>query len=353
MLNRISIIICLITILYIGTNIFAEDDHDHVEKDKTTKVTNNSDHDDHSGHEHEVANAEQEAGHTEDDGHDHSDSEDELTVELTPEAAKLAGITISTVQTGNINKIIELPGEVGFNEDNVAHIAPRFAGIALQAKFRVGDYVTKDDVVAVIESNESMNSYSIKAPISGWIIERHITKGEFVSEENSIYVIADLSTVWVNLAVYPKDADRVQKGQLARLKVIGSENITSGKIEYITPIVDFRTRSLTARVTLPNTDNKWRPGSFVQGLISLETSGEKLVIDKSAVQYLDEKSVVFVLDGENRFKPIEVVTGESDNQQVQVLSGISLGEKYVSNGAFELKAKIVTSNLDAHAGHGH
>ena len=85
-----------------------------------------------------------------------------------------------------------------------------------------------------------------------------------MSEENSIFVIADLSTVWVNLAVYPKDADRIKKGQIAEIKVIGSQNITSGIIEYITPIVDLHTRSLTARIILDNPNNLWRPGSFVR-----------------------------------------------------------------------------------------
>lgn len=348
MLNRLSIIIGFIFLLYMNTNILAEVDHDHADSETSTVVEKG-----HDDHKHNADAHESNDSHDEDEGHDHNDHSEELTIELTPEAAKLAGITVSSVRSGHINKTIELPGEIGFNEDNVAHISPRFAGIAIDAKFRIGDYVNKDDVVAVIESNESMNSYTIKAPISGWIIDRHITKGEYVSEENSIYVIADLSTVWVNLAVYPKDADKVKVGQLAHLKVIGSKNITSGKIEYITPIVDFRTRSLTARITLANPDNKWRPGSFVQGVISLEKSSENPVIDKSAVQFLDEKSVVFVVEGKNKFKPVEIITGDSDQKQIQVLEGISLGDKYVSKGSFELKAKIVTSNLDAHAGHGH
>jgi cobalt-zinc-cadmium efflux system membrane fusion protein len=312
------------------SDVSAQDDHDHVNEQRANEL-----HDDH------------------DDIDVHEEHSDELIVELTPEAMKLAGITISSVKQGRIARTIELPGEVGFNEDRVAHIAPRFAGIVLQAKYRVGDYVNEGEVVAIVESNVSLNSYSIKAPISGWVIERHITSGEFVSEENSIYMIADLSMVWVNLAVYPKDADRIKKGQVAEIKAIGSKHITTGSIEYVTPIMDLRTRSLTARITLPNPDNTWRPGSFVQATIATETGNEGLVVEKSAVQYLDEKSVIFVVNGPNRFKPIEVITGDSDHSYIQILSDLSTGTKYVSTGAFELKAKIVTSNLDAHTGHGH
>ncbi len=277
---------------------------------------------------------------------------DELVVELTPQAVAMAGISISKVSRGRIGETIDLPGEVGFNEDRLVHIAPRFAGIALQTMYRVGDYVDAGSVVATVESNESMNSYSITAPISGWVIERHICPGEFVSEENSIYVIADLSQVWVNLAVFPKDADRVTKGRDVQIKAIGSDIRSNGTIEYVTPIMDVHTRSLTARVVLPNPDNTWRPGTFVQGTVVAQAGDEGLVVEKNAVQYLDEESVVFVVDGLNRYRPVEVTTGESDIHHVRILAGLEEGTEYVADGAFELKARIVTSSLDGHAGHG-
>ncbi len=208
-------------------------------------------------------------------------------------------------------------------------------------------------MVAVVESNESMSAYSIRAPISGWVIDRHITPEEFVSGENTVYVFADLSTVWVNLAVYPKDANRVKKGEIAEIVAVGSSTRAKGFIEYISPVMDLRTRSLTARIVLSNPDKAWRPGAFVHALITTQDSDEGLVVQKNAVQYLDGKSVVFIVDGTNRFRPVEIVTGARNEHHIRVLEGLDAGIKYVSNGAFELKAKIVTSNLDAHAGHGH
>jgi len=287
------------------------------------------------------------------EGHDHGEPTDELIVELSPEAMKLAGIKISTLKHGSIGSSVELPGEIGFNEDRLAHIAPRFAGIAIKANYRVGDYVESGKVVAVVESNESMNDYSIKAPISGWIIERHITPGEFVSEENSIFVIADLSTVWVNLAVYPKDANRVKEGQSVDIIAIGSNEVATGVIDFITPIIDFKTRSATARISLPNNNNMWRPGTFVQASIITELGSETVIVEKDAIQFLDEMSVIFVVDEPNKFKPHEIISGESNSHYVQILSDLDKNTKYVSKGAFDLKAKIVTSNMDAHAGHSH
>jgi cobalt-zinc-cadmium efflux system membrane fusion protein len=352
MYSRFVKLIIILLLPWFLSDVSAQDEHDHASEQKAQEEI------DHKGHDHENENDfDSYKAHTESDDQadldGHEGHSDELTVKLTPEAIKLAGITFSKVKQGRIERTVELPGEIGFNENRLAHIAPRFAGVALQSNYGVGDYVEEGDVVAIVESNESMNPYSIKAPISGWVIDRHITRGEFVSEENSIYVIADLSTVWVNLAVYPKDANRIKKGQIAIIKSVGTSNITTGTIEYITPIMDLRTRSATARISLQNPGNSWRPGSFVQATITTEAGQESLVVEKNALQYLEEKSVIFVVDEYDGFKPVEVVIGDSDANHVQITDGLSEGTEYVSTGAFELKAKIVTSNLDAHAGHGH
>jgi cobalt-zinc-cadmium efflux system membrane fusion protein len=340
MIYRFLLILSVILAAAIGLQAQDHDDHDH-DREATTQP-----HADDHGDEHE-----QDAT----DEHDHDAHEDhgEFSVTLSRDAVALAGIKTATVVRGRISNTIELPGEVGFDENKLAHISPRFPGIAQRANYNVGEYVEAGQVMAVVESNESMNPYEIKAPISGWVIEKHITPGEFVSGENSIFVLADLSTVWINLAVYPRDINRVRKGQTAHLKAIGSEETTTGTIDYITPLVDLRTRSATARVTLSNDRNEWRPGTFVQATITTPGKDTTLIVEKDAVQYLDERSVVFVSSEPNVFQPVDVVIGDSDANYVQILGGLTESATYVSKGAFELKAKIVTSNMDAHAGHGH
>ncbi|MFH1699790.1 MAG: efflux RND transporter periplasmic adaptor subunit [Candidatus Zixiibacteriota bacterium] len=298
-----------------------------------------------------------------DDGHDHAAEQiegnehdehgDEEVIELTEEAIEMAGISISTVIKGRLGNSLNLPGEITFNEDQVVHISPRFEGIAREARFSVGDYANGGDILAVIESNESMSAYNIKSPISGWIIMRHISKGEFVSAENSIYVIVDLSTVWVNLAVYPRDADRVKPDMKVSIESISSNIHAEGTIEYITPIVDVNTRSITARVVLPNPNNKWRPGTFVHAVVTTDYGQPGLLIEKDAVQILDNENVVFVAEGPGHFVITRIETGEYDSKYIKVLSGLEQGAQYVANGAFELKAKLVTSSLGGHAGHGH
>jgi len=340
MTYRFLLILSIILAATIGLRAQDHVGHDH--EHETTEHPHEDDHGDE--HEQEATNE-----------HDHDAHEDhgEFTVTLSDDAIALAGIETATVVKGRISNTVELPGEVGFDENKLAHISPRFPGIAQRANYNVGEYVEAGQVMAVVESNESMNSYEIKAPISGWVIEKHITPGEYVSGENGIFVLADLSTVWINLAVYPRDINRVRKGQTAHLKAIGSEDTTTGTIDYITPLVDIRTRSATGRVTLSNQGNEWRPGTFVQATITTPGRDTTLIVEKDAIQYLDKRSVVFVSSEPNVFQPVDVVTGDSDAHYVQILSGLPENETYVAKGAFELKAKIVTSNMDAHAGHGH
>lgn len=283
----------------------------------------------------------------------HEGHEDEGIIEVTPEAIDMAGIALATVNRGQIGSAVNLPGEVGFDEDRLVHLTPRFGGIAREIRFRVGDYVEAGDTVAVVESNESLHTYAITALISGRIIDRHVTLGEFVSEEHSIYTIADLSKVWVNLAVYPRDADRIKPGQQVSIKAIGSENTAEGTIQYVTPVLDAATRSITARIVLSNPDNTWRPGTFVQARVTTGLGDEGLVIDNNALQVLDNEKIVFIPAGPGRYRSVGVTVGESDDRFTKILSGLEAGTKYVVSGAFELKAKIVTSSLGGHAGHGH
>ncbi len=304
--------------------------------------------DSHEGH---GAKEERDQGDHEVESESAHDEENEI--ELSAEAMKMAEITLAKAGRGTISISLELSGEVGFNEDRLVHITPRFPGIVKEARFRLGEFVRAGEVVAVIESNESMTPYSLKAPIAGRIIEKHIAVGEHASEEESIYLLADLSNVWVNLAVYPKDAAKIKIGQKAKISAIGSVAAAEGTIQYVTPVMDAQTRRITARVVLPNADDTWRPGTFANAHIEVGEGEPGLVVERNAVQVLENRSVVFVQHEPGRFEPVEVSTGESDNRWIRILSGLEPGTEYINKGAFELKAKIVTSSLGGHAGHGH
>lgn len=346
---QLSILLLTLT-LSIGCSTYKKDEYtSHNHSDAI-----HADHNNHSDHAHGHENKKSHKTHTVKDTHENKDTHSEETeIEVAPEFMKMAGITLAKVSRGKISASLDVSGEIGFNEDRLVHITPRFPGIIKEANYKLGEFVNAGSVVATIESNESLNQYSLKAPISGRVIEKHALSGEHVSEEESIYLLADLSMVWVNLAVYPKDASKVKVGQNVTISAVGSDNITVGTIQYISPVMDPQTRRITARVVLPNGNNQWRPGSFVKAHLEISESEEGLVVDRNAVQTLENNHVIFVQHEPSMFKPVKVTIGESDSHKTRILAGLETGTFYVNNGAFELKAKIITSSLGEHAGHGH
>jgi cobalt-zinc-cadmium efflux system membrane fusion protein len=319
------------------------DEHDHVE-----------DAGEHSGHDAGIETSDMEDAEHEGHGHEDDGHDEEGTMLLSPEAIKLAGIRIETVQHRSLERKIELPGEIGFNEDRLVHVTPRYAGVAHEVLGRIGAYVAEGEVLAVIESNESLARYKIVAPISGRIIEKHLTVGEFVAEDHDLFLIADLSTVWANCEVYAKDMPHIEQGMTVTISAVDGGQSTEALLSYVAPVYSEDTRSALARVVLANNGDIWRPGAFIRAIVPVETGDRRLTVKKEAVQIFGDESVVFVpAETEGRFEPVPVCTGTSGEHHVEILSGLNPGDPYVAAGAFELKAEMVTANLDPHAGHGH
>ena len=260
------------------------------------------------------------------------------------------GIELSTAGAGTLSIEITVPGEVVANYDKLAHIAPRFPGVVKQVYKHLGDRVKKGDVLAVVESNESLVPYEIKSLLDGIVIEKHITIGEVRSNEEAAFVIADLDTVWVNLSVYQMHLPYVKVGQ--RVTVSSGQEFAdaSGVISYLSPTVDEHTRTATARVVLANHNGNWRPGLFVEGQIVAEEESVSLLIPKSSLQKFEGNDVVFVQTSEG-FEPVPVKIGRINHSSAEILSGLQVGQKYVSKGAFTLKAELEKSSLSG--GHNH
>ncbi len=202
------------------------------------------------------------------------------------------------------------------------------------------------------KTDERLAWYPLRAPFDGTVIEKHLTLGEKHGDDSGAFTIADLSSVWVDIAVYQKDLAYVQKGMNVRISAGAGMPSADGVIAYVSPVVDEKTRTAMARVVLPNSSGEWRPGLFVSTEIAIEEESASVVVPKSAIQRIGEESVVF-LDTIEGLEPVPVSLGRSNASHVEVLSGLAAGQRYVAQGGFELKAKITTSGLGAHAGHGH
>tara|TARA_R110000782_G_scaffold30891_19_gene76636 strand:- start:1203 stop:2444 length:1242 start_codon:yes stop_codon:yes gene_type:complete len=192
--------------------------------------------------------------------------------------------------------------------------------------------------------------YEIRSPSDGVITDKHVVQGELMSEQSRPFVISNLDRIWVNLTVYQKDLEKIKTGQHVRvISGYGVPDVES-VIDYISPKVSEETRSATARVVIDNQDQKWRPGLFVSVQVTLSNFTGDIVIPKTAIESIDNKSVVFIKTEEG-FEPHPVELGRSDDTHVEVLDGLESGEQYVTQNAFVLKAQMQKSSFGD--GHGH
>lgn len=189
------------------------------------------------------------------------------------------------------------------------------------------------------EEDPDLRDYEIYAPIDGTVLMRHLTKGEYVDQNTTIYEIADLSTVLVETGIYPKDLSRVRVGQ--QVEVINPENLASTKatLTYLSPTIAGESIAAKAIALLENTKGEWRPGLFVNVNIATDEITAPLVINKDAIQNMDGCDCAFVLT-EKGFEKRVLKLGRSDHLTIEVLSGLMPGERYVSKNPFLLKAEM-------------
>jgi membrane fusion protein, heavy metal efflux system len=187
--------------------------------------------------------------------------------------------------------------------------------------------------------NDSFTRYEVVAPFDGTVIEKHITLGELLQSETEAFVVADLSSVWVNLTVYQNDLPFVFQGQPAHISAGVGMPTAAGQISYVSPIIDEETRTATARVVLSNVDGKWRPGTFITGTVGVEQVEVETIVPKTALQTIDNHTVVFV-ETEEGFEPHPVTLGRVNDTLVEVVAGLHRGQRYVADGSFVLKAQL-------------
>jgi RND family efflux transporter, MFP subunit len=187
--------------------------------------------------------------------------------------------------------------------------------------------------------SESLNRYEITAPFAGTIIDKHISLGEALEDNTTIFVVADLSTVWVDLSVYPRDLPLVKVGEAVVVTAAASGLEAKGRIGYVQPVVSEETRRTFARVVLDNASRQWQPGLFVTGRVVTGEVEVPLLVSRSVLQTLDNNPVVFV-QTEDGFEPRPVRIGRSNESQVEIIEGLKSGEHYVASGSFILKAEL-------------
>lgn len=186
---------------------------------------------------------------------------------------------------------------------------------------------------------DSLPRYEIRAPIAGTVVERDLTVGEAVAADRNIFVIADLSSVWIEASIPAKDLVRVRQGQPATVVANDLGLEVHGRVTFIGALIGEQNRRATARIVVPNTGGAWRPGLFVTVRLEQSSATVPLAVPVDAIQAFRDWQVVFVRYGDwFEARPLDL--GRSDGAWIEVLSGLTAGERYAATNSFTVKAEI-------------
>jgi cobalt-zinc-cadmium efflux system membrane fusion protein len=282
-----------------------------------------------------AAEGHEEAGHDE-DGHE----AEEDRVHLKPEQVAAAALGFAVVGPASIRESLSVYGTIAPNAEHMREVGARFPGVIVSVEKKVGDVVRQGETLATVESNESLRTYPVIAPLTGVITERHAATGEQAGGEHGLFTVADLSTVWVELSLFPRDRARVSIGQQVRVRSVDAGLTGQGQVVYVAPFGSSASQTLTARVQLANEQQRWAPGLYVSADIVLSQHQARLTIRNEALQTVEGRSSVFVEEEPGEFVPHAVRLGRTDGEVSEVLEGLEAGQRYVTVNSFILKSQL-------------
>jgi len=251
-----------------------------------------------------------------------------------------AGVVTEPAGPALIRERVSLSGTVQLTPSATAEVRAVYPGRVLRVTRTVGDLVNKGDTLAEVESSSSLQSYSVRAPISGTILERRTNAGDVAASE-PLFVIGDLGAAQAELHVFPKDAGRIKPGQTVKVQLAGGDLFAEGKIDSFLPMAEAGTQALIARVALPR-DASFRPGMRVTATVDTSETEVPLAVRESGLQRFRDFTVVFAKHGET-YEVRMLELGRKDGDFVEVLGGIDPGETYVTANSFLIKADIEKS----------
>jgi membrane fusion protein, heavy metal efflux system len=187
----------------------------------------------------------------------------------------------------------------------------------------------------------------VHSPIAGVVTQKHTTVGELADPSKNLFTIADLSSVWVMVDINEKDLAKIEKGRTAAVKVGAfPEMVFRGRVTYIADLVDEATRTVKARIEVPNPGRKLKPEMFAAVELAIPPSGPPvLAVPEEAIVELEGKKVLFVTGDDAEFIPREVATGAKGGGRVEVTAGLKEGERFAAKGGFLLKSELKKGEL--------
>jgi len=319
------------------------------------------------------------------------DGGDPMEVKMSETAMKLANVQTSIVGAGNSVKEVRLNGKVQADErrksSQAAHIPGRIEQLLVNF---TGEYVQKGQTIAQIYSPELVTAqqelfeankikaaqpelfaaareklknwklndkqidamissgkiqerFSLQADVSGVVMERRVSVGDYIMRGAPLYDVADLSSVWILFDVYESDMPWIKKNSDIEFTVqsLPGEKFNK-KISFIDPILNPATRVATARVEMANPGLRLKPEMFTSAIVKSDLkSGMDIIVPKSAVMWTGERSVVYIKktsDAGVSFRMTEVTLGPSLGDAYIIKEGLTAGQEIVTNGTFTIDA---------------
>jgi Cu(I)/Ag(I) efflux system membrane fusion protein len=324
-------------------------------------------------------------------------------VRIAPDVQQRIGVTLGHVERSDLRMSIRAVGIVQPNETKVAHIHVKTEGWAEKLyvsytgqKVRAGDPllsiysptffaaqreflsalraaqtgaaqlgdsqslvdtarhrlelwdIPTDEIDTLVKSGEPRKTLTLRSPISGTVLEKQVFAGQYVMPQSDLYVVADLSTIWMQARVFQYELPHVTVGMPATVSVasLASQSLP-GKVVFIDPIVDEMSRSARVRIELANPTGQLRPGMYGDVVID-HAMGSGLTVPASAVIRTGERDIAFRALSDNRFTPVEVkINPTAFGDRFEVIQGLSAGDQVVTSANFLIDSE---SRLEAGAG---
>jgi membrane fusion protein, heavy metal efflux system len=257
---------------------------------------------------------------------------------IAADTAQVMGIATSDAGPALLKEQLTLSGVIQADPARVSRVRARYAGIVREVAAQPWANVARGALLARVQSNESLQNYSIEAPIGGVIVEHRAQVGEATGEE-PLFTIIDLSRVWVELDVFQNDLARIADGQSVEIFDLDGRKLADGRVSRIAPLAIHGSQSVRARVVLDNASGVLRPGQFVSGRVTVGESKAALAVEKTGLQRFRDFDVVFEQVGDT-YEVRMLELGRADATRVEVLAGLEAGARYVTQNSYLIKADI-------------
>lgn len=260
---------------------------------------------------------------------------------IADKAADEAGVTTEKTGPATIKQTVELLGHADIAPGAKASLRARFPGRVLSVERNAGDAVNTGDVLARIESNESLQAYAVTSPLSGIVLVRNVNPGD-VTTDGVIFDVGDPAKLSADFHVFDRDAARISAGQDIRIVSLDGAASVEAKLTSLSPVKDPASQSIGARALFQDTERRFRPGVTVRGHVVVEETPVPLAVKTQAIQRFRDFEVVYAKYGETyEVRMLEI--GRRGLEWTEVLGGIDAGVEYVVGNSFLIKADIEKS----------